>query len=188
MYDVPTAYRPDDDHLADDHDDAVTRLVPLVAVLALAASGCGGSANVASQTGGNVAKIHSGVLDLRLVVTPHGGGSPFGFELRGPFALREGKLPVARLALTQIANGKSATATLVSDGRRAWIVSNGDARALVGADPEPPPSLEGGSSGLGVSTSARGSATRKSIGRGPPTWNRSRVRARLDVGRRPRTG
>jgi hypothetical protein len=109
----------------------VTRLAPLVALLALAAAGCGGGgASVASQTGTNVAKIKSGVLDLRLVVDPHGGGEPFGFELRGPFALREGKLPVARLALTQIANGSSATATLVSDGRRAWIVSSGVTRAL----------------------------------------------------------
>jgi hypothetical protein len=108
---------------------AVPPLVGLLLVLAV--TGCGGgSSSVAAQTGRNVAKIHSGVLDLRLVVTPHGGGSPFGFELRGPFALREGKLPVARLALTQIANGSSATATLVSDGRRAWVVSSGGTRAL----------------------------------------------------------
>jgi hypothetical protein len=106
----------------------VTRLAAVAALLALAAAGCGGSRSVAAETGDNVAKIHSGVLDLRLLVTPH-GGRPFGFELRGPFSLRTGALPVARLAYTQIANGTSASATFLSDGRRAWIRSaNGTSR------------------------------------------------------------
>jgi hypothetical protein len=88
---------------------------------------------VASQTGKNVAKIHSGVLDLKLIVTPHDGGQPFGFELRGPFSLREGKLPVARVVYTQIANGHSANATFVSNGAHAWVVSSSGTRALSAA-------------------------------------------------------
>lgn len=107
------------------------RLVALLVVAVLA--GCGGSRDVASQTGANVSKITSGVLELELLVRPHGGGSPFGFELRGPFALRSGGLPVARIAYTQTANGRSATATFVSNGRKAWIVSDAGTRQLSAA-------------------------------------------------------
>jgi hypothetical protein len=115
----------------------VKRLSSLLAVVALAlgAAGCGGSSasNVVSDTGKNVSKIKSGVLDLKLLVTPHRGGKPFGFELKGPFSLRAGKPLVARIAYTQIANGKSATATLVSNGARMWVVSSGGTRELSAA-------------------------------------------------------
>ena len=107
------------------------RLVPLLVVAVLA--GCGGSGDLVSQTGANVSKITSGVLDLRLLVHPHGGGSPFGFELKGPFALGSGGLPVARIVYTQTANGRSATATFVSNGRKAWIVSTAGTRQLSAA-------------------------------------------------------
>jgi hypothetical protein len=115
----------------------VRRLAPIgiVAALALVAAGCGGSgaSGVASQTSQNLAKIRSGILDLRLIVTPKGSGRPFGFELKGPFSLRPGKLPLARVAYTQIANGHSATATLVSDGTHAWAVSGGSTAPLSAA-------------------------------------------------------
>jgi hypothetical protein len=112
----------------------VRRFVPVLALLALLVpAGCGGSGNVVSQTGSNVSRIKSGVLDLRLMVQPHGGGSPFGFELRGPFALEASGLPVARIAYTQTANGQSATATFVSNGKKAWIVSSAGTRELTAA-------------------------------------------------------
>jgi len=104
----------------------------LLLALTLLLAGCGGS-SVASETGSNLAKIHSGVLDLKLLVTPHGSGEPFGFELKGPFSFRPGKLPVARIAYTQIANGSSATATFVSTASQAWVVSSGGTRQLTGA-------------------------------------------------------
>ena len=119
----------DDGHGADDNHP-VTRFIPLVALLALVTAGCGGSESVLSRTGKNVAKIHSGVLDLKLIVTPHGSGHPFGFELNGPFSLREGKLPIARVVYTQIANGQSASATFVSNGAHAWVVSGKGTREL----------------------------------------------------------
>jgi hypothetical protein len=110
----------------------VTRLASLLALAALGLSGCGssGGSSVVSQTGSNVAKIKSGVLDLRLLVTPHDGGAPFGFELKGPFSLDSGKLPVARITYTQMANGNKASATFVSNGARAWIVSDAGTRRL----------------------------------------------------------
>jgi hypothetical protein len=127
--------------------------VKRLAVIALAAAGlagCGGSTggSLVSQTTNNLAKIHSGVLDLKLMVTPHGKGKPFGFELKGPFLLRPGKLPIARVAYTQTANGTSATATFVSDGKRAWIVSKGGTRALTATQASP---LEGATQALGGS-------------------------------------
>jgi hypothetical protein len=106
----------------------VRRLVPiaLALVVAVGAGGCGSDdgRSTVSQTTKNLAKIQSGVLDLRLMVTPR-SGEPFGFRLKGPFSLRPGKLPVARVAYTQTANGQSATATFVSDGAHAWVVANG---------------------------------------------------------------
>lgn len=123
------------------------RALPLLAAVALA--GCGGSPSVASQTGSNVSKIHSGVLDLKLLVQPHGGGSPFGFELRGPFALRNGGLPVARIAYTQTASGQSATATFVSNGKKAWIVSSAGTRQLSDAQARGL-AFPGGFSGLDI--------------------------------------
>jgi len=110
-------------------------LIGAACALALATAGCGGTSagSVVSETSKNLAKIHSGVLDLKLMVTPRGGGQPFGFELRGPFSIRPGKLPVARVAYTQTANGHSATATFVSDGTRAWVVSSGGTKPLSAA-------------------------------------------------------
>ncbi|MFL5980545.1 MAG: hypothetical protein ACJ74R_02405, partial [Gaiellaceae bacterium] len=72
------------------------------ALLALAASlafaGCGGghAHDVMSETAGNLGKIRSGDLTLRLVVSPREGTKGrIGFELHGPFALRRGSLPIA---------------------------------------------------------------------------------------------
>lgn len=112
----------------------MSRLAPLALVAALAAAGCGGSSarSTVSETTKNLAKIRSGVLDVKLLVTPR-SGDPFGFELEGPFSLRPGKVPVARIAYTQTANGQSTTATFVSDGKGAWIVSNGRTTPLSAA-------------------------------------------------------
>lgn len=105
--------------------------VVLACAALLTAAGCGGSsaASAVSETTDNLAKIRSGVLDLKLLVTPRSGDA-FGFELKGPFSLRPGKLPVARIEYTQTANGRSATATFVSDGARAWVVANGTTTEL----------------------------------------------------------
>jgi hypothetical protein len=109
------------------------------AVVALSASGCGSSSagSVVSQTTQNLEKIHSGNLDLKLMITPHGGGEPFGFELKGPFSLRPGKLPVARVTYTRTANGTSASATFVSDGVHAWVVSRTGTRPLTASQAAP---------------------------------------------------
>ena len=104
----------------------------LVAILAVAA-GCGGSpANDAlSQTADNLGKIRSGDLTLRLVVSPRQGTKGrIGFELRGPFALRAGALPVAKIAYTQIAGAREATATFISTGGKAYAEVNGKAYEL----------------------------------------------------------
>ena len=131
------------------------RLTALLVVLALVA-GCGGSdrANdILSETAANLGKVRSGDLTLRLIVSPREGTrGRIGFELRGPFALRPGRLPIAKVAYTQIAGAREATATFISTGTNAYAEVNGKAYEL------PPESVEvvrqaaagiGGSGGLG---------------------------------------
>ena len=104
-------------------------------VVALLASGCGGkdATSVLSATAANLGKIRSGTLHVELLVSPHGTktGTPFGFELAGPFSLGgSGSLPLLDVEYTQIANGKRATVTLVSDGRHAYVETGGRRIAL----------------------------------------------------------
>jgi hypothetical protein len=104
----------------------VSRLAAvLIGVALLAAAGCGGGGpnaqDVLKRTAANVGAIHSGTLGLKLVVTPSGNSSAFGFELHGPFRLATSRLPITRMAYTQITHGHRATATLVSDGKNAHV-------------------------------------------------------------------
>jgi hypothetical protein len=106
------------------------RLTALLALVPLLAATCGGSGttHVLSQTAKNLGKIRSGVLSLRLLVTPRAAGpsQPFGFELHGPFALaKAGSLPRLHVDYTQIANGQRATVTVVSNGSTAYVSGNG---------------------------------------------------------------
>jgi hypothetical protein len=109
----------------------VRRAAALVLVTLL--SGCGGSHadNVVSQTANKLDEIRSGDLTLRLVVSPRTGTKGrIGFELRGPFALRPGGLPVAKIVYTQIAGARQATATFISTGTKAYAEVNGTAYEL----------------------------------------------------------
>ncbi len=136
----------------------------LAAAAALLAAGCGGQdANqVIRDTASNMGRIRSGTLDLKLLVTPQGQGQPFGFTLRGPFKLGTRPLPVLRVRYTQIANGKQATATLVSDGRRGEIVSNGGTSPLSSAQAQQIGAAArqiqgaGGLAGLGIESWVKG--------------------------------
>ena len=129
------------------------RLAAVCLLVALLAAGCGGGQahDALSQTAGNLGKLHSGDLTLRLVVSPREGTKGrIGFVLRGPFALRSGQLPIARVAYTQIAGAHAATATFISTGRKAYAEVKGKVREL------PPASTEsirqaaaGGSGGIG---------------------------------------
>jgi hypothetical protein len=100
-------------------------LLVLVATSALLAAGCGGDAGEAKrelrQTAARLDTIRSGNLDLRLVVLPATGTKGrVGFTLRGPFALRQGGLPVADITYTQLAGARSSAATFVSNGTTAY--------------------------------------------------------------------
>jgi hypothetical protein len=109
-------------------------LAAVLSGVALVAAGCGGGGRsaetVLKQTAATLGSIHSGTLGLKLLVTPQGGGEPFGFELHGPFKLRQGSLPVTTMTYTQIANGATATATLVSNGTDAHVEAGGKQLAL----------------------------------------------------------
>jgi hypothetical protein len=106
----------------------------VVAVLltAVVAGGCGSDEGSAlSQAQKGLARIHSGVLSVRLTIVPSGvANGTTGFLLSGPFSLTRGSQPVMRLVYTQIAGPRRATAVLVSDGRGAWVQSAGKTYAL----------------------------------------------------------
>lgn len=111
------------------------RRVAVLAGVALLAAGCGGGGgtnaqSVLQQTAASLGQIRSGLLTVHFLVTPQGNGQPFGFDLTGPFAFRRGRLPLARLVYTQIANGNQASATLVSAGGQAYVEANGTKRPL----------------------------------------------------------
>ena len=126
------------------------RAASLLVVVALLA-GCGGNrrANqVLSDAAGNLGKLRSGDLTLRLVVSPREGTrGRIGFELRGPFALRPGMLPVAKVAYTQIAGAHEATATFISTGTKAFAVVNGKAYELPAASTDAVRQAAGGPGG-----------------------------------------
>lgn len=128
------------------------RAASLVAlVLLLAGCGGGGDANqVLSDAASSVGKLRSGNLTLRLVVSPRQGTKGrVGFELRGPFALRAGALPVAKIAYTQIAGAHEATATFISTGAKAYAEANGKTYELPSSSAESIRQAAGGGSGSG---------------------------------------
>jgi hypothetical protein len=109
------------------------RRAALLIVVATVAAGCGGghAHAVLSDTADKLGQLHSGDLTLRLVVSPRTGTKGrVGFELRGPFALRPGALPIAKVAYTQIAGARQATATFISTGTKAYAEVNGKAYEL----------------------------------------------------------
>jgi hypothetical protein len=103
-------------------------------ILVALVAGCGGGnrANqVMSDAAGSLGKLRSGDLTLRLVVSPREGTKGrIGFELRGPFALRPGGLPVAKIAYTQVAGAHQGSATFISTGTKAYAEVNGKAYEL----------------------------------------------------------
>lgn len=109
--------------------------LPLLLAFALLAAGCGGSAGKARTelrtTTARLGSIRSGDLTLRLIVSPSTGTKGrIGFALRGPFELRANALPIAKIAYTQYAGPRQATATFVSTGTRAYALVNGKTVAL----------------------------------------------------------
>jgi hypothetical protein len=106
----------------------------LAAAVALAGCGGGDDPNDAlSQTAKKLGQIRSGDLSMRMGIDA-GGKGRVGFALDGPFALpRSGGMPRARVAYTQIAGTRSATVTLTSTGRQAFVSAGGQTRRLPAA-------------------------------------------------------
>jgi hypothetical protein len=110
------------------------RLASLL-LAALSLGGCGGDGgaeDVLEQTADNLEQIESGVISMRLLVTPKGDGSErVGFELRGPFSLEgPGDLPLARVEYTHVGGSERAMVTVVSTGHKAYVEVGGQAYEL----------------------------------------------------------
>jgi len=132
----------------------------VAAAFALLASGCGGGGGDAKrelqQTAARLDTIRSGNLNLSLVVLPSTGTKGrVGFALRGPFALRKGGLPVADITYTQLAGGRSASATFVSNGTTAYAKVGGRRIALPAAATEEITRAAGGPAGKGTLSGLR---------------------------------
>jgi hypothetical protein len=112
------------------------KLTLLLAVTAATTSCGSGLRHDLSATADNIGKIRSGGLAFSMLVTPRAASAhnPFGFKLAGPFTF--GDVPTARVAYTQIANGHSATATLVLDKSGGYAESTGKRRALSASELE----------------------------------------------------
>jgi len=115
------------------------RVALLVVAAAVALSGCmhGGGRDedaqrALAQTTERLGAIRSGTLEFGVLVEPR-DEEPFGFELEGPFELREGAPARLHVEYTRIANGRRATVTLVSTGEDAWAEVDGE---RVDLDPE----------------------------------------------------
>jgi hypothetical protein len=129
-------------------------LALLAAALLLA--GCGGdkASSDVNETVDNLGSIRSGDLTMRLVVTPDAGNAGrIGFQLRGPFSVRKGALPLADVAYTQYVGPRAATVSFVSDGKNAWAVSNEKRLQLPDAAVA---QVRGATSGLGAGSGAFG--------------------------------
>jgi hypothetical protein len=128
----------------------VRRTASLLVVVACVA-GCGGSSRanqVMSDAAANLGRLRSGDLTLRLVLSPREGTKGrIGFELRGPFALRPGGLPVAKIAYTQIAGAHKGSATFISTGTKAYAEVNGKAYELPASSTNALRQAAGGSGG-----------------------------------------
>ena len=103
---------------------------PVVAVVVAAAvvlAGCGDD----DPPDGDVGRIRSGVLDVRVSASA-GGAGPVGFQLEGPFAAptEDGQLPTAELTYTKLLGDRRATSTFVSTGQRAWVRAGGETTEL----------------------------------------------------------
>jgi hypothetical protein len=113
----------------------VRRALLLVAGAALLA-GCGGKSGDANaimrETAANLGEIKSAKpFKLRIAVDPR-DGDEFGFEIDGAVALCDGNddLPRLDVAYRQFAQGKEATAQLISTGSDAFIELDGTAYEL----------------------------------------------------------
>ena len=121
-------------------------------LLSLFAGGCGGARDareVLDQTAANLGKVRSGTLTLRFGLRPAGRPERgVGVELHGPFSLAaRSRLPVARVAYTQVAGSRRVPATLISTGRKAFVAVAGRTYRLA---PEQADALRLGDGGPGL--------------------------------------
>lgn len=124
-----------------------TLLLPLVAALALAVAGCGGSDSSSADSSTSVDqllkqtfsgdhKVDSGRLDLTLKVDVSGGSNsqlqgPITIKLAGPFETQgKGKLPKFDIDASFDGSGQSLKAGVTSTGDKGFVSFNGTEYAL----------------------------------------------------------
>ena len=120
----------------------------VVAAVAVSCSHGGGSAqDVLAQTSQNLGDVKSGDLGVNLLFTAN-GGERAGFDLEGPFQLRENEPAEAQFDYTQIAGEKTATQTFVLKDGRAYVTTRGVAYELPASTANQVTATLGNSGGL----------------------------------------
>lgn len=110
---------------------ALGRILLALLCLPLLACGKGRAADPVAATQSALGKVRSATIDLTLTgaagTEPPSGDGAVGFRLRGPFQApkKDGALPVARLESTRLLGSEQRTSRFVSDGTRAWVVTDG---------------------------------------------------------------
>jgi hypothetical protein len=124
-------------------------LVTLTAVVAAGCSHGGGESaqGVLAQTSQNLGDIKSGDLALNLLFTSS-GGERAGFDLEGPFQLKENEPAEARFDYTQIAGEKTASQTFVLKDGKAYVTMRGVSYELPASTANQITSALGSSGGL----------------------------------------
>jgi hypothetical protein len=129
------------------------RLLLFVTVAAFAAAGCShgvgseSAQEVLAQTSRNLGDIRSGDLALNLLFTAN-GGERAGFDLEGPFQLRENEPAEAQFDYTQIAGEKTASQTFVLKDGKAYVTMRGVSYELPASVANQVTSTLGSSGGL----------------------------------------
>jgi hypothetical protein len=114
-------------------------IVSFAAAGALALAGCGGSGpsatKVLDRAASGLGGIRSGTLHVDLALDPQvRGGEALGFSLDGPFALgKSGSLPVSQITYVQRRGPRSASVTVISDGKRGFARVGGKTYELAAA-------------------------------------------------------
>jgi len=113
--------------------------VVTVALVALVGCSRPFADKVLGDTSSNLARVHSGELDLRLLAGP--GEQPtaddVGFALKGPFSLAPpGGLPVTSIGYTVLPTSRTGTVKLISTGVHAYVAVGNQTYALPQADVE----------------------------------------------------
>jgi hypothetical protein len=138
-----------------------------VGAMAFAACGDGPSSSAAAKDDGDpvaaaqdrLAEVDRATIDVRFVASAGDGdtsGKDVGFALEGPFQLPEddGDLPVASLTSTRMLGDHDVETRFVSNGERAWVLTDDGGKKVVELQGQQLDALRGSTKASGADLTA----------------------------------